>query len=132
METELRAGKKSTARKLVGSTLGLVGFLLSPLSWWNDLVVNIPLALAFAWLLSLLFPAAFLKLAILGYWLSNVLGLYLMHRGALLTFTKGEPPAYTWKSALRDFGVALLYTLVIILVIKLGWIHPPDQLINRD
>ena len=27
--------------------------MLSPLSWWNDLFVNVPLALVFAWLVSL-------------------------------------------------------------------------------
>jgi len=34
-------------RKVTGGILGLVGFMLSPLSWWNDLFVNVPLALVF-------------------------------------------------------------------------------------
>ena len=35
-------------RKITGGILGVVGFMLSPLSWWNDAVVNLPLALLFA------------------------------------------------------------------------------------
>lgn len=40
-------------RKIGGGTLAFIGFMLSPLSWWNDLFVNVPLALGFAWLVSL-------------------------------------------------------------------------------
>ena len=49
----------SWKRKLWGSTLGVIGFLLSPLSWWNDLLVNIPLAVAFAWVVSWFYPPCF-------------------------------------------------------------------------
>jgi hypothetical protein len=38
-------------RKATGGVLALVGYMLSPLSWWNDLFVNVPLALGFAWLI---------------------------------------------------------------------------------
>jgi hypothetical protein len=33
--------------------------MLSPLSWWNDLFVNLPLALVFAWLVGLFYKPAF-------------------------------------------------------------------------
>ena len=36
----------SWKRKAYGGLLGFIGFLLSPLSWWNDLFVNVPLAVA--------------------------------------------------------------------------------------
>jgi membrane protein implicated in regulation of membrane protease activity len=39
-------------RKVTGGVLAFAGFMLSPLSWWNDLFVNVPLALVFAWLVS--------------------------------------------------------------------------------
>ena len=42
-------------------------FLLSPLSWWNDLFVNVPLALAFAWVVSWFWPTAFTASFVLGY-----------------------------------------------------------------
>ena len=69
-------------RKLTGGTLAFVGFMLSPLSWWNDLIVNVPLALVFAWLVSFFYPPAFKSCVIIGYWLTNVLGFILMHKGA--------------------------------------------------
>ena len=64
-----------------GSVLGVIGFILSPLSWWNDAFVNLPLALAFAWLLSLFYRPAFEPGLIIAYWLTNVLGFVLMHHG---------------------------------------------------
>ena len=48
----------SWRRKLGGSVLAFVGFMLSPLSWWNDAFVNIPLALLFAWLMSAIYRSA--------------------------------------------------------------------------
>ena len=46
--------------------------MLSPLSWWNDLFVNVPLALAFAWIVSFFYKPAFEICVIVGYWLSNI------------------------------------------------------------
>jgi len=40
--------RMSWKRKVQGGMLGFIGFMLSPLSWWNDAFVNLPLALAFA------------------------------------------------------------------------------------
>jgi hypothetical protein len=31
-------------KKIVGAVVAALGFVLSPLSWWNDLFVNIPIA----------------------------------------------------------------------------------------
>src|ERR1035438_1053489 len=46
-------------RKMTGGVVAMIGFMLSPLSWWNDLFVNVPLALAFAWLVSWFYKPAF-------------------------------------------------------------------------
>ena len=74
-------------RKAGGGVLAVLGFMLSPLSWWNDAFVNLPLALAFAWLVSSLCAeswkvAGFDVALIVGYWLTNLLGFVLLHRGA--------------------------------------------------
>ena len=29
-------------RRVAGGFLGFIGYMLSPLSWWNDLFVNVP------------------------------------------------------------------------------------------
>src|SRR5213075_3094134 len=96
-------------RKVSGGILAVIGFLLSPLSWWNDLFVNVPLAVAFAWLVSLVYKPAFVSAAVVGYWLTNVIGLVLLHKGAQKTFTDQDKP-YTRRNFIRDVVISLLYT----------------------
>lgn len=118
----------SLKRKLSGSTLAFIGFMLSPLSWWNDLFVNVPLALAFAWLVSLFWPAVFGASFVLGYWLTNVLGFVLMQKGAQQAMSaEGKP--YTRRQLIADIGISLAYTLLIIALVKHDILRPlPDYL----
>ena len=110
-------------RKLTGGVVAFIGYMLSPLSWWNDLFVNFPLALAFAWIVSLFYKPAFSASMVLGYWLTNVLGFVLMHKGAQRMLTD-QPKPYTRRDALRDVGISLAYTLLIVVLIKLGVLKP--------
>ncbi len=108
--------------------MGTVGFMLSPLSWWNDLFVNVPLALAFAWIISLLWPKAFAASFVVGYWLTNVLGLVLLHRGAKDLLT-GKSSPYSRRELARDAVIALAYTALIVLLVKFKFLEPlPDYL----
>ena|SRR5437867_4113108 len=111
-------------RKWHGGILGFIGFMLSPLSWWNDAVVNLPLALAFAWLVSLVYPPAFAAAVIIGYWLSNVLGLVLLHKGARTILDREPSKRYSRRDLLRDVLISLLYTLLIVLLLKLRILQP--------
>lgn len=119
-------------RKLQGGLLGFVGFMLSPLSWWNDLLVNVPLAVGFAWLVSLFWPPAFGLAAILGYWLTNVLGLVLMQKGAQRAFADLNGKPYGWPSLRRDLLVSLLYTLLIVLLLRLKVLQPVNHYFHGD
>lgn len=117
-------------RKLTGGVLGVVGFMLSPLSWWNDAVVNLPLALVFAWVVGIFYrpaakpdSAAFNAAIILGYWLTNVLGFILMHKGAQQVLSK-EEKKYSRRALLRDIGVSIAYTALIVILIKVGVLKP--------
>jgi hypothetical protein len=110
-------------RLLNGSTLSVVGFLLSPLSWWNDLFVNVPLALAFARVISLFYPPAFSVSFILGYWMTNVLGLILMQKGGEALLSR-NPGSYDRKKLIRDIAVSLAYTVAIALLIKFKIVQP--------
>jgi len=116
-------------RKFGGGVLALIGFMLSPLSWWNDLFVNLPLALAFAWLVSLIYRPAFGASLIVGYWLTNVLGFFLMHKGAQQMAT--EKKAYTRRDLLKDFAISLLYTGIIMLLLKAGILKPIGNYFER-
>jgi len=110
-------------RKISGGALATIGYLLSPLSWWNDAFVNIPLALVFAWLVSFFYKPAFAASLILGYWLTNVLGLVLMHKGARQMLPEKQPPNLR-RELLTDVIVSLIYTGVIAALIKLEILKP--------
>lgn len=110
-------------RKVQGGVLGFIGFMLSPLSWWNDAFVNLPLALAFAWLVSRFYQAAFEPALILGYWLTNVLGFVLMHKGAQKLVNAEDKP-YSRRDFLRDVVISLLYTLLLVVLVKLKVLQP--------
>src|SRR5258707_12749039 len=107
-----RVEGKSWQRKMTGGVLVFVGFMLSPLSWWNDLFVNIPLALAFAWVVSLAYKPAFTSAAVVGYWITNILGFILLHKGAQ-QLVASQPRRYRRRDLLRDVVVSLAYTGLI-------------------
>ena len=113
----------SWKRKISGSVLAVVGYMLSPLSWWNDMFVNVPLALVFAWIVSAFYKPAFTAALVIGYWLTNVLGFVLMHKGAQQLLSEQEK-RYSRRELLKDVGISLLYTLVIIALIKFGVLKP--------
>lgn len=108
----------------------MIGFILSPLSWWNDAVVNLPLALVFASLVGLVYrpvaepnSTAFNATVILGYWLTNILGFVLLHKGAQQVLSN-EQKKYSRRELLKDVGVSLAYTALIVFLIKMGILKP--------
>ena len=110
-------------RKLSGGFLAAIGYLLSPLSWWNDMFINVPLALVFAWIVSAFYKPAFAVSVIIGYWLTNVLGFILMHKGAQQLLSNTEQ-RYSRRELVKDLLISLLYTLLIVLLIKIGILKP--------
>lgn len=110
-------------RKVSGGLLAAIGYMLSPLSWWNDMFVNVPLALVFAWVISLFWKAAFAPSLVVGYWLTNVLGFVLMHKGAQKMLSEKQR-RYSRRDLLRNVGISLLYTGVIVALVKLGILQP--------
>ncbi|MFZ4641354.1 MAG: hypothetical protein ACOYMP_13275 [Nodosilinea sp.] len=116
----------SLLRRLWGGGLVVVGYLLSPLCWWNDLAINLPLALAFGYLTSRPFPGAMVPLTVLGYWLTNVVGFMLMQQGAITALKKsGASSNQAWRHGLIT---STLYTLAIALLLQLHLIETPDFL----
>ncbi len=118
----------SLKRKVRGGILAVLGYMLSPLSWWNDAFVNLPLALAFAWLVSAFFPrggreACFQLCLIVGYWLTNIIGPVLLHKDATQMLSN-QPQLYSRKELLRGLAVSLGYTAFMVVLIKLGVLKP--------
>ena len=110
--------------KLRGGALVTLGFMLSPLSWWNDLIFNLPIAYGFGWLFGLFSTDWVLPMTVVGYWISNLLGILMMQWGA--TDVLKKPASAAPDSAPEDLprnwqrelwiGIAssTAYTLLIV------------------
>lgn len=114
--------KKSKGTFLVG-----FGYLLSPLSWWNDLFFNLPIAYGFAYCFNWIFTDAFFVLTVIGYWLSNILGILMMQWGTFDLFFEDRQ-----SNLKRDLVIGLagstLYTVVIVLLLYFNILQTPDFL----
>jgi hypothetical protein len=108
----------------------VVGYLLSPLCWWNDLVINLPLALGFGYLASRPWPDALVPMTGVGYWLTNVVGFVLMQQGAVTALQKDEQGSK--RQSLRNGLItSTVYTVAIVALIQLHILEMPDFL-NGD
>ena len=102
-----------------------IGWLLSPLCWWNDLVINLPLAYGVGLLVKLVRPDWFAAGMIAGYWLSNVVGIVLMQTSALEVFQQPGEPSSLRKELLWGLLTSSVYTLVVFALVHVGVIHTP-------
>jgi hypothetical protein len=113
--------------RIKGGVIAVIGYILSPLSWWNDFLVNIPIAYGGAWLVSLLSEKLFIPAFIMIYWLTNIAGLMMMHKGIRRIAGKAEKEKYSARDLTRDIGVSLLYTFLILILVYAGLIRPPAE-----
>ena len=106
-----------------------IGWLLSPLCWWNDLLINLPLAVGIGKLATLLDPGWMLPGVIAGYWLSNVVGIVLMQSGAL-GLVASDRPSDRKRELLIGLLTSSLYTVAVVVLVKLGVLQAPLDLIE--
>lgn len=112
-------------RRAFAAVVAGLGWLLSPLSWWNDLVVNVPLAYLFSVPFSLIDERFYVPAFALGYWLTNVLGFVLLHKGVTGMIS-------TRRTSLKhDLLIATAYTVVVVIVASLGWLPSPATLLEQ-
>jgi hypothetical protein len=112
----LKGSRTQKAGSLVlRGLIGTVGFLLSPLSWWNDLVVNFPLAYGFAWIVGralstfmLIHKWLFLNLFIAGYFITNLGGFLMIHYSI---FGLKKSRKFSLK---KQIGVSVIYSVAIV------------------
>lgn len=115
-----------SGRKVRGGFLATIGYILSPLSCWNDAFVNLPLAYAFGLLFGLISTSLFMPAIIVGYWITNILGFVLMHMGVVDVVSK-KGKKYTRKDVLRDLVLSVVYTAVIAGLVYTGIIRFPTE-----
>jgi hypothetical protein len=121
---------KNIFKRLRGGFLLVLGYLLSPLCWWNDLLFNLPIAYFFGYLCSLLSPKLLIPASILGYWLSNVVGILLMQFGSKDIFHKNSQERNLKKELLSGLVSSTVYTLIIILLLQLKIVETPVLFAN--
>ncbi len=121
------AGREIEKDKMKGGLLATVGYLLSPVSWWNDLFVNIPLAYAFGALVGLINEDLFLPAMVAGYWITNILGFVLMHRGIKEVVSKSESSGYSKGDMIKDLCVSVVYTAVVVILVLAGFLRLPAE-----
>ncbi|HEY9709477.1 MAG TPA: hypothetical protein V6D48_14835 [Oculatellaceae cyanobacterium] len=113
-------------KKLRGGFLLVIGFLLSPLSFWNDLFFNLPIAYGFGYVCSWLNPDLLLPCSLAGYWLSNIAGILLMQVGAVDVF-EGQPKERNLKKELLTGLVSsTVYSIVIVALVQFNILQAPD------
>lgn len=112
-------------QKFYGGILGTIGFLLSPLSWWNDLFINFPIAYACACAANFIYKGSFLGTFIVFYWLTNILGFVLLQKGLeKMGKDAEEKKKHSLKNFTKDIILSIIYSILIVILVKLGMIKP--------
>jgi hypothetical protein len=114
---QVSSDRPPLGRTLWGGFLLTLGYLLSPLCWWNDLVFNLPVAYGIGYLCRLVSPSLFLPGAIAGYWLSNLLGILLMQFGAIEVVQNQANKRNFAKDLCMGVATSTVYTLFVVAMI---------------
>lgn len=116
-------------RKVRGWLLFAIGWLLSPLCWWNDLIFNLPVAYGFGYMCSLFSSGWLLPGTIVGYWFSNLIGILLMQAGAIEVFQAQERNLK--KELFWGVVSSSIFTIVVVSLIQFNILDVPVDLLLR-
>lgn len=109
-------------KRVLGFIIGIIGWLLSPLTWWNDIIINFPLAYLMAIPFRSISENSFTIAIVITYWLTNILGIILMRFGLSMGLKK---KSISKKSLVIDLGISIVYSVAIIILLQLGVITTP-------
>ena len=119
-------------KKLRGGLLLAIGYLLSPLCWWNDIFFNLPIAYAFGYIFSWLSPDLLVPCTIVGYWLSNIAGILLMQLGTLDVLADKPKEKNLKKELLTGLVSSTAFTVVIVALIHFNVLDTPDFFADKQ
>lgn len=119
-------------KKIRGGLLLAIGYLLSPLCWWNDIFFNLPIAYAFGYICSGLSPDLLFPCTIVGYWLSNIVGILLMQFGAVDVFADKPKEKNLKKELLTGLVSSTAFTIVVVALIHFNVLDTPDFFSGKD
>ena len=123
---EAKGFKEVWFKKIRGGLLLAIGYLLSPLCWWNDIFFNLPIAYAFGYICSWLSPDLLFPCTIVGYWLSNIAGILLMQLGTLDVLADKPKEKNLKKELLTGLVSSTAFTVVIVALIHFNVLETPD------
>lgn len=107
--------------KLTNRIAFLIGWLLSPFSFWNDAFINIPISYLSANLIIKFVRVDFLMAMLVSYWISNILGIAIM-------FYSGRQIIKTRKDLIREIVIfaltIVIYSEIIVVINKFGVLKP--------
>lgn len=103
------------------NTLFFIGWLLSPLTFWNDAFINIPLAYLLANIFTYFAHKNFVYTVIIFYWLTNFVGLFMMYISGKYIVKSGKDIR---KELLSLILTTIVYSVILILLGKAGILKP--------
>jgi cation transport ATPase len=117
--------KEILPKKLKSGLLVAIGYLLSPLCWWNDLIINLPIAYFFGYICSWFSPQLLIPCSFLGYWISNIAGILLMQIGAVNMLQRTPQERNLKKDLLMGIASSTAYSIAILALIQFKIINIP-------
>ena len=129
---EAKGFKEVWFKKIRGGLLLAIGYLLSPLCWWNDIFFNLPIAYAFGYICSWLSPDLLFPCTIVGYWLSNIVGILLMQLGTLDVLADKPKEKNLKKELLTGLVSSTVFTVVIVALIHFNVLETPDFFSGKE
>ncbi|MEG4961159.1 MULTISPECIES: hypothetical protein [unclassified Microcoleus] len=129
---EAKGFKEVRFKKIRGGLLLAIGYLLSPLCWWNDIFFNLPIAYAFGYICSGLSPDLLFPGTIVGYWLSNIAGILLMQFGAVDVFADKPKEKNLKKELLTGLVSSTVFTIVVVALIHFNVLDTPDFFAGKE
>ena len=116
---------KLSFSKIRGLFCLIVGYLLSPVCWWNDLVFNLPVAYGFGYLCSLVWSDSLVPGTIVGYWLSNIIGILMMQFGVVDILPKASEKRNLKKDLITGLISSTAYTVLIMALLQFNILDTP-------
>jgi hypothetical protein len=105
----------------IKNTIFFIGWMLSPLTFWNDAFVNIPISYILASLARRFIKADFLLLVLIFYWISNGIGILMMFfSGKSIMQDKGG----RLRSLVKLLITVVIYSTIIIILNRIGILRP--------
>ncbi|MCE4602176.1 MAG: hypothetical protein F7C08_01060 [Desulfurococcales archaeon] len=109
----LPKGGGPNVKRLIGASIASIGFILSPVSWWNDALVNIPLALGMAKTVSHLTGLDVGLLFAMFYWATNIAGIILMIAGSSYSLGRSSPR----RNLIIGVLASIVYTMAVLVIL---------------